>query len=247
MTTAEIPETSFPALGRAWTVDETVRLLAVGREGYDLTSEQRDAVGAPLAPGLLIAGAGSGKTEVMAARVLHLVATRQVLPDEVLGLTFTVKATASLSDRVRSVLDRLRRCRSSEPEGVYSPALPVDELDGEPTISTYNGYGARLVADHGLWIGIEPGVRLATEGLRWQLALRVVRTWAGRLDVDSQPASVADYLRRICNELADHLASPAGVREAHRALRDWVVANEKPGGRRLNDVRDALRAMDIRE
>src|SRR3954468_23442090 len=140
------PENSVPALGRAWTVDDTVRLLAVGREGDDLTSEQRDAVGAPLAPGLLIAGAGSGKTEVMAARVLHLVATKQVLPDEVLGLTFTVKATGSLSDRVRSVLDRLRRCRSPEPQGAYSLVLPLDELDGEPTISTYNGYGARLVA-----------------------------------------------------------------------------------------------------
>src|SRR3954462_14316221 len=168
MTTGAVPDTSFPALGRAWTVADPVRLLAVGREGYDLTSEQRDAVGAPLAPGLLIAGAGSGKTEVMAARVLHLVAPRQVLPDEVLGLTFTVKATASLSDRVRSVLDRLRGRCPQEPPAVGGWGAPLDRPDGEPTISTYNGYGARLVADHGLWIGIEPGVRLATEGLRWQ-------------------------------------------------------------------------------
>src|SRR3954453_13715159 len=138
MTTAEIPETSFPALGRAGTVDETVRLLAVGREGYDLTPEQRDAVGAPLAPGLLIAGAGSGKTEVMAARVLHLVASGQVLPDEVLDLTFTVKATASLSDRVRSVLDRLR---GLVPVAINGGDPLLDRLDGEPTISTYNGYG----------------------------------------------------------------------------------------------------------
>ncbi len=250
MTSPGFPD--FPALGPAWTVDDTVRLLAVGREGYDLTPEQRDAVGAPLTPGLLIAGAGSGKTEVMAARVLHLVATGQVLPDEVLGLTFTVKATASLSDRVRSVLDRLRGCRQPEPPGGGPPPPldqhdQLDQLDGEPTISTYNGYGARLVADHGLWIGIEPGVRLATEGLRWQLALRVVRTWAGRLDVDVQPASVAERLRRICDELADHLATPVRVREAHRALRDWVVANEKPRAARLGKVSEALQAMDIRE
>ena len=46
-------------------------------------------------------------------------------------------------------------------------------------MSTYNGYGARLVADHGLRIGIEPATRLATEGLRWQLALAVVRLGRG--------------------------------------------------------------------
>ena len=63
--------------------------------------QQRAAVGAPLEPGLIVAGAGSGKTEVMAARVVHLVATGQVRPDEVLGLTFTTKATASLAARVR--------------------------------------------------------------------------------------------------------------------------------------------------
>src|ERR1700709_2301502 len=99
---------AFPVRGLRWTVDDTARRLGLGRDGYDLTAEQRAAVGAPLAPGLLIAGAGSGKTEVMAARVLHLVATAQVNPDEVLGLTFTVKATASLAERIRSVLARLR-------------------------------------------------------------------------------------------------------------------------------------------
>ena len=51
-----------------------------------------------------IAGAGSGKTTVMAARVVWLVATGQVRPDQVLGLTFTTKATAELATRIRDAL-----------------------------------------------------------------------------------------------------------------------------------------------
>ena len=52
----------------------------------------------------MIAGAGSGKTTVMAARVVWLVATGQVAPDQVLGLTFTTKAAAELADRIREAL-----------------------------------------------------------------------------------------------------------------------------------------------
>ena len=72
---------------------------------------------------------------------------------------------------------------------------------------TYNGYGARLVADHGLRIGIEPATRLAPEGLRWQLALTVVRRWTDPLDVDLTPVTVAERVRQLADELASHLAS----------------------------------------
>ena len=60
------------------------------------SEEQWAAISAPLAPSLVIAGAGSGKTTLMAARVVYLVVTGQVRPEEVLGLTFTTKAAAEL-------------------------------------------------------------------------------------------------------------------------------------------------------
>ena len=72
------------------------------------STEQLDAITAPLEPGVIIAGAGSGKTTVMAARVVWLVGTGAVRPEEVLGLTFTRKAAAELSQRVRSALLRSR-------------------------------------------------------------------------------------------------------------------------------------------
>ena len=55
-----------------------------------------------------IAGAGSGKTSLMAARVVWLVATGQVTPDQVLGLTFTTKAAGELRSRIREALERGR-------------------------------------------------------------------------------------------------------------------------------------------
>jgi DNA helicase II / ATP-dependent DNA helicase PcrA len=73
------------------------------------TPEQAAVIGAPLGPVAVIAGAGSGKSETMAARLVWLVANGMVRPDRVLGLTFTRKAAAELADRVRSRLEALRR------------------------------------------------------------------------------------------------------------------------------------------
>src|ERR1700745_493433 len=73
------------------------------------TPEQAAVIGAPLGPMAVIAGAGSGKSETMAARLVWLVANGMGRPDRALGLTFTRKAAAEFADRVRSRLDRLRR------------------------------------------------------------------------------------------------------------------------------------------
>src|SRR5829696_2137212 len=74
--------------------------------GWDFapSPEQWEAIRAPLAPAVVVAGAGSGKTTLMAARVVYLVATGQVTPDQVLGLTFTTKAAGQLRAKVREAL-----------------------------------------------------------------------------------------------------------------------------------------------
>jgi DNA helicase-2/ATP-dependent DNA helicase PcrA len=221
-----------------WSLDDTLALLGAGRPEWSLTADQRAAVGAPLEPGLILAGAGSGKTEVMAARVVHLVASRQVRPEEVLGLTFTTKATASLAARVRAGLERLRQLAAS-PSGA---PLTLGELDGEPIVLTYNGYGARLLADHGLRIGVEPQARLAPEGLRWQLAMSVVRRWDGPLEVDLLPASVAERIRQLADEMSSHLTSAAEIRMATRRMQAMVAADPKAGAK----AREALDKAEIR-
>ncbi|MBF6150584.1 UvrD-helicase domain-containing protein, partial [Nocardia nova] len=71
------------------------------------TAEQAAVIAAPPGPTLVVAGAGAGKTETMAARVVWMVANGLVLPDEVLGLTFTRKAAQQLTARIRTRLARL--------------------------------------------------------------------------------------------------------------------------------------------
>ena len=141
----------------------------------------------------------------MAARVVWLVANGLVRPEQVLGLTFTRKAAGQLADRVR------RRLR------VLGSSSLLDELDptgdrrlaaraGEPTISTYHAYAGRLLAEHGLRLPVDPGARLLSPTASWQLAHRIVSTWAADLDTDRVPATVTALVQSLAGELGEHLA-----------------------------------------
>ncbi|HEX6855318.1 MAG TPA: UvrD-helicase domain-containing protein, partial [Streptosporangiaceae bacterium] len=84
---------------------QLARLLGV----TEPTAEQAAVISATPGPMAVIAGAGSGKSETMAARLVWLVANGMARPERILGLTFTRKAAAELSHRVRTRLDALRR------------------------------------------------------------------------------------------------------------------------------------------
>lgn len=76
------------------------------------TPDQRAVIEAPLEPALVVAGAGSGKTETMAGRVVWLVANGLVEPEHVLGLTFTRKAAGELAERIERRLSTVREYSS---------------------------------------------------------------------------------------------------------------------------------------
>lgn len=81
--------------------------IAAALGQFPPTPEQSAVIAAPLAPALVVAGAGSGKTETMSGRVVWLVANGLVRRDEVLGLTFTRKAAGELAERIQRRLTRL--------------------------------------------------------------------------------------------------------------------------------------------
>lgn len=85
----------------------TARVIAAALGQFPPTEEQAAVIEAPLRPALVVAGAGSGKTETMASRVVWLVANGLVRRDEVLGLTFTRKAAGELAERIQRRLARL--------------------------------------------------------------------------------------------------------------------------------------------
>jgi DNA helicase-2/ATP-dependent DNA helicase PcrA len=97
-----------------------------------LNDAQKRAVLATNGPISVLAGAGSGKTRVLATRVYHLV-REGVAPDQILAVTFTNKAAREMRDRVR---------------GMLGEGGPI------PFIATFHGLGRELLEKHGSVLGI---------------------------------------------------------------------------------------------
>ncbi|MYU15837.1 UvrD-helicase domain-containing protein [Streptomyces sp. SID8361] len=204
--------------------------------GIPFTPEQMACITARPAPQVIVAGAGSGKTTVMAARVVWLVGTGQVAPDRVLGLTFTNKAAGELAERVRKALVAA---------GIVDPDPDpgaTEEAAGEPAISTYHAFAGQLLKDHGLRVGLEPSARLLADATRFQLAARVLRSAPGPYPALIRPFSdlVTDLLA-LDAELAEHLVPVGRLRaydtELLRTLEGTRLTNEA-----LRKVPEAARA-----
>lgn len=171
--------------------------------GAEPTPEQWTAISMPLEPYVLVAGAGSGKTAVMAARVIYLamVAERMipadhdgVLPGNVLCLTFTNKATDNLALRIRRAL----------------ATLDLDPGE-EPEILNYHGFASAVLERHGMRIGIEPGQQILSPALRTELGARVLdRMTFTRLRTRWQPTIVENILA-LDEQLQNHLVEPEEV------------------------------------
>ncbi|MFI6868830.1 ATP-dependent helicase [Nocardia sp. NPDC050406] len=207
------------------------------------TDEQAAVIAAPPGPTLVVAGAGAGKTETMAARVVWMVANGLVEPEQVLGLTFTRKAAQQLTSRIRTRLARLAGSplvRDIDPTGHLRALLG----GSEPEISTYHSYAGRLLTEHGLLIPVEPNATLLTQTQLWQLAYRVVSTWDGDLDTDRSPVSVTEAVLAISGQLAEHLVHPDQLRDAHREL-DRLVHTLPAGPKQRGGPKKAL--LDLLE
>ena len=159
----------------------TPQALAEALGIHTPTQEQARVIAHRLSPLLVVAGAGSGKTATMAQRVVYLVATGQVRPDQILGLTFTRKATAELDQRVASRLAGLSAAGLLPAIGPGASGTGGDTADsadatdvGEPMISTYNSFAGALVRDHGLRIGVDPDSTLITQARSWQIVISLL-------------------------------------------------------------------------
>jgi len=209
--------------GPRYTPLELAKLLRL----HAPTPEQAAIISAPVEPVLVVAGAGSGKTETMASRVLWLVANGYAHPDEILGLTFTRKAAGELAHRVRTRLGQLVRRLGRD-----------DAFTGEATVSTYHSYAARVVTEHGLRAGYEPSARLLTEAARWQIVDSLVRSYTGEMTgLNRAPTTVTDDVLALSGELSEHLVTPDEL--AAWTGRFFAEVQALPG-RVYKDVTDML-------
>ena len=223
------PPRRGPRSGPRFTPRELARLLRLPEP----TAEQEAIIAAPVQPLLVVAGAGSGKTETMASRVVWLVANGYAHPGQILGLTFTRKAAGELSHRVRTRLGQLSRRLGRD-----------DALAGEPTVSTYHAYAARVVTEHGLRAGFEPSARLLTEAARWQIVDSLVRVYTGEMTgLNRAPGTVTDDVLALSAEMSEHLVGPDDL--AAWTGRFFADVQEFPG-RVYKDVSEMLRRQQNR-
>ena len=197
----------------------------------NLTPDQRQAVTHGEGPLLIVAGAGTGKTQVITRRIAWLIASKRARPDQILALTFTDKAAAEMESRV-DVL------------------VPYGYTDA--TISTFHAFGDRLVRNFGIELGFTSRPRVCTEAevrvfLRehlFDLGLEryaplgqpdrnlaaLVKLFSRARDEDVSPEEYIAFAERLAASAADPAAhdEAAGELEKARAYaryRDLMLAN----------------------
>jgi uvrD/REP helicase len=255
---------ALPAPPQRLTPDQLFTALG---EKHMPTDQQEKVITAPLKPTLVVAGAGSGKTATMSARVTYLVASGQVDPSQVLGLTFTRKATHELRERIENRLGQLYRypgwtlsstrsnaaaqvsgglstADSSSAAGGIGAASSSQDQDltavaGEATVATYNSFAGALVREWGLEVGLETDTAVLTPASSWQIMYELMENWGQEFEEPfSSLDSATELALQVANSLNENLLS---VDEARELMAD-LGQNLKD----LRSVRGAAKAIDAK-
>ncbi len=153
-----------------------------------LNPEQRRAVTHGDGPLLVVAGAGTGKTQVITRRIAWLIATRRARPAEILALTFTDQAADEMQTRVDQLV----------PYGYTDTA-----------IATFHAFGDRLVREHALELGLPTDVRVLSR----PETVVFLREHLFELDLDAyrplgDPTRFLDALATLFSRAKDEDVSP---------------------------------------
>jgi DNA helicase-2/ATP-dependent DNA helicase PcrA len=232
-------------VGQGRTPAQIANIVSPGRS---LTAEQERIIGSGLGASLVVAGAGSGKTETLSMRILYLLDNARELwghdisPSELMCLTFTRKAAAEIAQRAGERIEALYN---------RDPARP------DVTVATYNGYAAGLAAEHGLRVGVDPDSTVLTDAAFWQLADSVVQSWDKAVETDSAVSTVTAAVPRLAQQMRDHGVSPAALSEwsetvlAHLEILPKQQGEGLPGvmtqelARRVGKVRTLAAMADL--
>ena len=195
-----------------YTPDEVAKMIISIDPTFHLPSdEQRPIISIfdnPLEPAVVIAGAGSGKTETMAARVVYLVANGFARPDQILGLTFTRKAAGELNTRIRKRLRQFQQ--AADKQGIERTFSSL-----ETAVTTYHSYAGRLLSEHAIRYGIDADVQPLGEAALWMSANKLVREWDdGIFNTNDAASTVVKDLLGLTSMVLEHRVSVDQIRSA---------------------------------
>ena len=163
-----------------------------------LNPPQRQAVLTTEGPVLVLAGAGTGKTAALTARLAHLIATRRAWPSQILAVTFTNKAAREMRDRVST--------------------LSGGALEGMPWLGTFHSVAARMLRSHAELVGLQSNFTILDTDDQLRVAKQLIQ--AANLDEKRWPArQLASLIDRWKNRGWTPRQVDAGESEAFAAGR----------------------------
>jgi DNA helicase-2/ATP-dependent DNA helicase PcrA len=131
-----------------------------------LNPPQREAVLTTEGPVLMLAGAGTGKTAALTARLAHIIATRRAWPSEILSVTFTNKAAREMKERVGRIIG--------------------DAVEGMPWLGTFHSICAKMLRRHAELVGLQSNFTILDTDDQLRLLKQIVQ--AAELDEKRWPA-----------------------------------------------------------
>ena len=131
-----------------------------------LNPPQREAVLTTEGPVLVLAGAGTGKTAALTARLAHLLGTRRAWPSEILSVTFTNKAAREMRERVGRLVG--------------------DMVEGMPWLGTFHAIGAKMLRRHAELVGLQSNFTILDTDDQLRLLKQLIQ--AADLDEKRWPA-----------------------------------------------------------
>ena len=201
------------------------------------TLQQQAVIEAPVRPAIVVAGAGSGKTETMANRVVWLLANGHARVPEILGLTFTRKAAGELAARIRTRIEQLVASGLTD--------IAFDPFEA-PEVATYNAFANAIFRENALLIGREPESAVLSEASAWQLARRLVvgSTDERLVDLERGVDAVTSAVLSLSRALSENVADAA---EVERMVEGFSRIVDLPTGntRKSTPYTSVVKAVEV--
>ena len=131
-----------------------------------LNPPQREAVMTTEGPVLMLAGAGTGKTAALTARLAHLIATRRAWPSQILAVTFTNKAAREMKERIAKISG--------------------GAIESMPWLGTFHSVAARMLRVHAELVGLQSNFTILDTDDQLRLLKQLIT--AANLDEKRWPA-----------------------------------------------------------
>ncbi len=181
-----------------------------------LNPPQQQAVNHTVGPLLILAGAGSGKTQVITTRIVHLLKDQRVPAANILAVTFTNKAAREMKERVAAMAGSLA-------EGMV--------------ISTFHSLGVRILRRDIRALGFKPNFSIYSTSDQAGVLRQAMR----ELDLDPKQCDPDAILWRI-SSLKNRLMGPADFKPANQDRLDLATAAVYP---RYQELLKGFNAIDF--